>query len=125
MVVLCAEKPTVSLLKRVAAELPVQLKQISEEHQYTVAMEPEDSAVLVADDTITVKVFLTSPLLREPQQGKLLNPLSPRLIDLMLKSATIQLTDSIKIKLENRTRKKCTRFRVTSFNGIFTIQSSL
>lgn len=73
LVVLCAEKPTVSLLKRVAAELPVQLKQISEEHQYTVAMEPEDSAVLVADDAITVKVFLTSPLLREPQQqGKLL-----------------------------------------------------
>lgn len=71
LVVLCAEKPSVSLLKRVAAELPVQLKQISEEHQFTVAMEPEESAVLVSDDSITVKVFLTSPLLRDPQQGKL------------------------------------------------------
>lgn len=72
LVVLCAEKPTVSLLKRVAAELPVQLKQISEEHQFTVTMEPEESAVLVSDDTITVKVFLTSPLLRDPQQqGKI------------------------------------------------------
>ncbi|XP_031621763.1 zinc finger RNA-binding protein isoform X2 [Contarinia nasturtii] len=68
LVVLCAEKPTVSLLKRVAAELPVQLKQISEDHQFTVTMEPEESAVLVSDDTITVKVFLTSPLLRDPQQ---------------------------------------------------------
>lgn len=70
LVVLCAEKPTMTLLKRVAAELPVQLKQISDEHQYTVSMEPEESAVLVSDDTITVKVFLTSPLLRDPQQGK-------------------------------------------------------
>lgn len=68
LVVLCAEKPTASLLKRVAAELPVQLKQISEEHQFTVTMEPKESAVLVSDDTITVKVFLTSPLLRDPQQ---------------------------------------------------------
>lgn len=64
---LCAEKPTVTLLKRVAAELPLQLKQISEEHQYTVTMAPKESAVFVADDTITVKVFLTSPLLRDPQ----------------------------------------------------------
>lgn len=70
LVVLCAEKPTVTLLKRVAAELPIQLKQISEDHQFTVAIEPEESAVLVSDDTITVKVFLTSPLLRDSQQGK-------------------------------------------------------
>lgn len=70
LVVLCAEKPTISLLKRVAAELPVQLKQISEEHQFTVTMEPEDSSVLVSDDSITVRVFLTSPLLHDPQQGK-------------------------------------------------------
>lgn len=70
LVVLCAEKPTITLLKRVAAELPVQLKQITEEHQYTVSMDPEESAVLVSDDSITVRVFLTSPLLRDPQQGK-------------------------------------------------------
>lgn len=70
MVVLCAEKPTMTLLKRVAAEMPVQLKQISDEHQYTVTMDPEESAVLVSDDSITVRVFLTSPLLRDSQQGK-------------------------------------------------------
>lgn len=68
LVVLCAEKPSVSLLKRVATELPVQLKQISEDHQYTVTLEPDNAAVLVSDDNITVKVFLTSPLLRDPHQ---------------------------------------------------------
>lgn len=70
LVVLCAEKPTISLLKRVAAEMPIQLKPISDEHQYTVTMDPEESAVLVSDDSITVRVFLTSPLLRDPQHGK-------------------------------------------------------
>lgn len=67
LVVLCAEKPTLALLKRVSMELPTQLKKITEEHQYTVSMAIEESAVLVTDDTITVKVFLTSPLLRDPQ----------------------------------------------------------
>lgn len=69
LVVLCAEKPSIALLKRVALELPVQLKQISEDHQYNVAVSVEESAVLVADESITVKVLLTSPLLRDPQQG--------------------------------------------------------
>lgn len=67
LVVLCAEKPTIALLKRVAVELPVQLKKISDEHLYTVTVAAEKSAVLIADDSITVKVFLTSPLLRDPQ----------------------------------------------------------
>lgn len=64
-----------ALLKRVAAELPLQLKQIFNEHQYTVTMAPDESAVLVADDAITVQVFLTSTLLRDPQQqGKSMAP---------------------------------------------------
>lgn len=67
LVALCAEKPTVALLKRIAIELPVQLKKITDEHQYAVSIAIEESAVLVTDDTITVKVFLTSPLLRDPQ----------------------------------------------------------
>lgn len=71
LVVLCAEKPTTALLKRVADELPVQLKSISEEHKYMVSTDPEEGAVLVTDDIITVKVSLTSPLWRDPQaQGK-------------------------------------------------------
>lgn len=68
LVVLCAEKPSTLLLKRVATELPAQLKSISEEFNYTVTMAPVDGAVLVTDGTITVKVSLTSPLVRE--QGR-------------------------------------------------------
>lgn len=66
LVVLCAEKPTSSVLKRVVNELPMQLKKISEDHKYTVTMAPVEGAVLVSDGSITVKVSLTSPLLREP-----------------------------------------------------------
>lgn len=71
LVVLCAEKPTSAVLKRVVNELPQQLKKVSEEHKYTVTMAPVEGAVLVSDGTITVKVSLTSPLLREPA-GKFL-----------------------------------------------------
>lgn len=67
LVVLCADKPTHTLLKRVAQELPVQLNVVSEEHKYSVSQAPTDGAVLVTDGTVTVKVSLTSPLLREPQ----------------------------------------------------------
>lgn len=66
LVVLCAEKPTSTVLKRVVHELPIQLKKISEEQKYTVTMAPVEGAVLVSDGSITVKVSLTSPLLREP-----------------------------------------------------------
>ncbi|XP_037922384.1 zinc finger RNA-binding protein 2 isoform X1 [Hermetia illucens] len=65
LVVLCAEKPVLSLLDRVANELPIQLRKVSEEHQYNVSTDPPEGAVLVSDGTITVKVSLTSPLLRE------------------------------------------------------------
>lgn len=63
--VLCAEKPTTSLLKRVVTELPLQLKKVAEEQKYTVTMAPTEGAVAVTDGTITVKISLTSPLLRE------------------------------------------------------------
>jgi hypothetical protein len=53
-------------LKRVVNELPLQLKKISEEQKYSVTMAPVEGAVLVSDGAITVKVSLTSPLLREP-----------------------------------------------------------
>lgn len=67
LVVLCADKPTHTLLKRVAKELPVQLNVVSEEHKYSVSLAPTDGAVIVTDGTISVKVSLTSPLLREAQ----------------------------------------------------------
>lgn len=65
LVVLCAEKPTSTVLKRVVNEFPLQLKKVSEEHKYSVTMAPVEGAVLVTDGSITVKVSLTSPLLRE------------------------------------------------------------
>jgi hypothetical protein len=71
LVVLCAEKPTSTVLKRVVNELPIQLKKIAEDQKYSVTMAPVDGAVLVSDGAITVKVSLTSPLLREPA-GKLI-----------------------------------------------------
>lgn len=66
LVVLCAEKPTSAVLKRVVQELPVQLKKIADDAKYSVTMAPVDGAVLISDGAITVKVSLTSPLLREP-----------------------------------------------------------
>ncbi|KAG5676162.1 hypothetical protein PVAND_006011 [Polypedilum vanderplanki] len=66
LVVLCAEKPTSGVLKRVLQELPIQLKKVGEDSKYTVTMAPVEGAVLVTDGSITVKVSLTSPLLREP-----------------------------------------------------------
>lgn len=71
LVVLCAEKPTSAVLKRVVSELPAQLKKIADDAKYTVTMAPVDGAVIVSDGSINVKVSLTSPLLREPTAGKL------------------------------------------------------
>lgn len=68
LVVLCAEKPTQGLLRRVATELPLQLANISKEHSYTVSVDKGEGAVVVTDGQITVKVSLTSPLLREQNQ---------------------------------------------------------
>lgn len=66
LVVLCAEKPTSAVLKRVVQELPTQLKKISDDANYTVKMAPVEGAVLISDGSISVKVSLTSPLLRDP-----------------------------------------------------------
>uniref|UniRef100_A0A336K327 CSON001323 protein n=1 Tax=Culicoides sonorensis TaxID=179676 RepID=A0A336K327_CULSO len=65
LVVLCAEKPTTTLLRRVAQELPIQLKTITDEYKYTVTLAVTESAVNVTDGLVNVKVSLTSPLLRE------------------------------------------------------------
>ncbi|XP_055614471.1 zinc finger RNA-binding protein isoform X4 [Uranotaenia lowii] len=65
LVVLCAEKPTTSLLKRVTLELPIQLKKVAEDQKYIVTMAPVEGAVMVTDETVTVKISLTCPLLRE------------------------------------------------------------
>lgn len=79
-------------MKLVLAELPIQLKDVSDDYKYAVTMEPAEGAILVTDSTITVKVSMTSPLLRE-QQGIV-----------------------VFFKLSFVSNKKKTRFRVTSFN---------
>ncbi|XP_011180638.1 zinc finger RNA-binding protein 2 [Zeugodacus cucurbitae] len=73
LVVLCSEKPTVGLLKRVAVELPSKLKEVAGDNpvEYVVEVVAQDSAVIVRDDVVSVKISLTSPLLREAsQEGK-------------------------------------------------------
>lgn len=69
LVVLCSEKPTKNLMKRVATELPIKIKEVSNDTIYEVNVSDLEGSILVTDGTITVKVSLTSPLLRE--QGKL------------------------------------------------------
>ncbi|XP_037805269.1 zinc finger RNA-binding protein [Lucilia sericata] len=76
LVVLCSEKPTVGLLKGVAAELPEKLKEVAGENpvDYKVEVLIDESAVLVQDEAVSVKISLTSPLLREsPDGGKVEN----------------------------------------------------
>lgn len=68
LVVLCSEKPTNNLLKRVANELPIKIKEVNIDSIYDVNVSDSEGSIFVTDGTITVKVSLTSPLLRE--QGK-------------------------------------------------------
>ncbi|XP_055847153.1 zinc finger RNA-binding protein 2 [Episyrphus balteatus] len=74
LVVLCSEKPTLGLLNRVADELPAKLKEVSSsnnanEAEYRVELAIKDSAILVSDESVSVKICLTSPLLRESQDA--------------------------------------------------------
>ncbi|XP_012281765.1 zinc finger RNA-binding protein isoform X2 [Orussus abietinus] len=65
LVVLCAEKPTRTLLNKVAEILPAQLKIVAPEDTYNVGKHPESAAITVSGETVTVSVMLTSPLMRE------------------------------------------------------------
>lgn len=67
---LCAEMPTISLLKRVADEMQEHLLRISDDGQYKVTTDVDGSAILVSDDSVAVRVILTTPLLSDPQHGK-------------------------------------------------------
>ncbi|XP_018010676.1 zinc finger RNA-binding protein isoform X2 [Hyalella azteca] len=69
LVVLCGEKPTRTLLDRVADALPQHLASLSgstdEEQQYDVQRVVEEAAVQVTLGQHTVKVTLTAPVMRE------------------------------------------------------------
>ncbi|XP_032452730.1 zinc finger RNA-binding protein isoform X4 [Nasonia vitripennis] len=65
LVVLCAEKPTRTLLNKVAEILPVQLKTVAPDETYNVGKHAESAALTVSGGTVTVSVTLTSPIMRE------------------------------------------------------------
>ncbi|XP_077989611.1 zinc finger RNA-binding protein-like isoform X2 [Glandiceps talaboti] len=70
LVVLCSEKPTRTLLERVADNLPKQLALVTEE-QYECKLCVEEAAIIVSatDDPVSqVIITLTSPVMREPIQ---------------------------------------------------------
>ncbi|XP_050350149.1 zinc finger RNA-binding protein isoform X2 [Nymphalis io] len=72
LVVLCHDRPTVTLLKRVAADLPHHLARVkgsSEEPKYKVELLPAEGAVSVSDGSVNVLVSLTSAIMREPAEG--------------------------------------------------------
>lgn len=69
LVVLCAEKPTLTLLRKVVELLPAALKQVTTDQTYTVTINAADAGFTVTGDGLTVVVQLTSPIMRE--QGKI------------------------------------------------------
>nr|CAD7203415.1 unnamed protein product [Timema douglasi] len=69
LVVLCAEKPTRTLLNKVAENLPKQLQIVCPEETYKVHRKVDEAAILVMgvkEPHITVTITLTSPVMREP-----------------------------------------------------------
>lgn len=68
LVVLCADKPTLALLRKVVDLLPSAFKQIAPENNYTVTINAAEAGFNVVGDGLTVLVQLTSPIMRE--QGK-------------------------------------------------------
>ncbi|KAI8434408.1 hypothetical protein MSG28_012446 [Choristoneura fumiferana] len=72
LVVLCHDRPTVTLLKRVATDLPHHLAKVKgpgDEPKYKVELLPAEGAVQVSDGTGSVLVSLTSAVMREPAEG--------------------------------------------------------
>ncbi|CAH0552579.1 unnamed protein product [Brassicogethes aeneus] len=67
LVVLCADKPTLQLLKKVVDLLPTYLKQVAPENTYTVTMNAPEAGLTVSGDGLTVLVQLTSPVMREQE----------------------------------------------------------
>ncbi|GIY38699.1 zinc finger RNA-binding protein [Caerostris extrusa] len=68
LVVMCAEKPTRSLLEKVMEHLPKQLAVVAPDEKYEVTRCLEEAAIVVTslvDPKIVVTVTLTSPVMRE------------------------------------------------------------
>ncbi|XP_063906580.1 zinc finger RNA-binding protein isoform X3 [Zophobas morio] len=67
LVVLCADKPTLALLRKVVDLLPPALKQVAPENTYTVTINAAEAGLTVVGDGLTVLVQLTSPIMREQE----------------------------------------------------------
>ncbi|KAB0802465.1 hypothetical protein PPYR_04651 [Photinus pyralis] len=65
LVVLCAEKPTLTLLRKVVELLPAAIKQVTNENTYAVTINAADAGLTVSGDGLSVLVQLTSPVMRE------------------------------------------------------------
>ncbi|KAG7166640.1 Zinc finger RNA-binding protein-like 1 [Homarus americanus] len=68
LVVLCGDKPTRTLLDRVADNLPKQLAVVAPEDKYEIQRVVEEAALVVqniGEQRISVNVTLTSPIMRE------------------------------------------------------------
>ncbi|CAG9864119.1 unnamed protein product [Phyllotreta striolata] len=69
LVVLCADKPTLTLLKKVVELLPSALKQIAPEEAYRVSINAPEAGLNVAGKDGNVLVQFTSPVIREQQEA--------------------------------------------------------
>ncbi|KAL4228150.1 hypothetical protein ACF0H5_013583 [Mactra antiquata] len=72
LVVLCSEKPTRTLLERVADGLPKQLATVTED-KYDVKRCVEEAAIVVTNNVepkVSCTVTLTSPIMRESSEGE-------------------------------------------------------
>ncbi|KAM4635390.1 interleukin enhancer-binding factor 3 homolog isoform 2-T2 [Polymixia lowei] len=67
LVLLCKDKPTISLLKKVSENLAVQLKAITED-KYAVTQQIRDATIVIKntkEPPLTLTIRMTSPLVRE------------------------------------------------------------
>lgn len=68
LVVLCDDKPTLTLLRKVVTLLPGFLKEVAPDVAYMVTINAAEAGLTVSGDNLTVLVQLTSPIMRD--QGK-------------------------------------------------------
>ncbi|XP_044756419.1 zinc finger RNA-binding protein isoform X7 [Coccinella septempunctata] len=67
LVVLCDDKPTLTLLRKVVGLLPGFLKEVAPEVVYTVTLNAAEAGLTVTGDNLTVLVQLTSPVMRDQE----------------------------------------------------------
>ena len=84
LVVLCREKPTKSLLEKIATHLPSNLAAVAPDESYDVSRQIENACLVVStkeekEPKLTVTVTLTSPLMRETEET--VSPDPPDVLD--------------------------------------------